>query len=152
VKLAEALILRADSQRRIEQLKQRIVQNVITQEGSDPVEDPAALLAEMERVASDLTALIQQINATNSAATIEDGTTLSDALARRDILRLRHGIYRDAAQAASQSSNRYMRSELRMTPQIDVSAIQQRADDLAREHRDLDTRIQEANWRTDLVD
>jgi hypothetical protein len=39
-----------------------------------------------------------------------------------------------------------------MTPQIDVSAIQQRADDLAREHRDLDTRIQEANWRTDLVD
>ncbi|HEX5166167.1 MAG TPA: DIP1984 family protein [Thermomicrobiales bacterium] len=152
MKLAEALILRADNQRRIEQLKQRIVQNAITQEGSDPAEDPNALVQEMERTADDLATLIQQINATNSSATLDDGTTLSAALARRDVLKLKHAIYRDAAQAASQTGNRYMRSELRMTPQIDVATIQQRADDLAREHRELDTRIQETNWRTDLIE
>jgi hypothetical protein len=152
MKLAEALILRADNQRRIEQLKQRIVQNAITQEGSDPAEDPDALIREMERTADQLTVLIQQINATNSSATLDDGTTLSAALARRDVLKLKHATYRDAAQAASQTSNRYMRSELRMTPQIDVAMVQQRADDLAREHRELDTRIQATNWRTDLIE
>ena len=152
MKLAEALILRADSQRRIEQLKQRIVQNVITQEGSDPVENPDVLLVEMEQVAAELTTLIQKINATNSSASLDDGMTISDALARRDMFRLRHSIYREAAQAASQSSNRYMRSELRMTPQIDVAAVQQRADELARAHRELDTRIQETNWQVELIE
>jgi hypothetical protein len=36
MKLAEALIQRADYQKRVEQLKQRIVNNAKVQEGNDP--------------------------------------------------------------------------------------------------------------------
>lgn len=152
MKLAEALILRAESQRRIEQLRHRVVQNVLAQEGSAPAEDPGSLFADLERTADDLVVLIQKINATNSFSRLDDGTTISDALAQRDVLRLKHAAYRDAAKSASQSSDRYLRSELRMTSQIDVPATQRRADDLARESRRLDTRIQEANWQTDLIE
>ncbi|MEM8557071.1 MAG: hypothetical protein AAGG50_04525, partial [Bacteroidota bacterium] len=38
MKLAEALILRADLQKRLAQLRQRVMQNVKTQEGDAPAE------------------------------------------------------------------------------------------------------------------
>jgi hypothetical protein len=34
---------------------------------------------------------------------------------------------------------------------VGVAQIQARADELARAHRELDTKIQEMNWRTDLA-
>jgi hypothetical protein len=33
---------------------------------------------------------------------------------------------------------------------IDVRALQRQIDDLAKQHRELDTQIQEANWRIEL--
>jgi 3-phosphoglycerate kinase len=51
MKLAEALILRSDYQKRVEQLKQRLLQNVRIQEGDEPNEEPKVLkeeLAELE--------------------------------------------------------------------------------------------------------
>lgn len=44
MKLAEALSLRANAARRIEQLRSRIVSNARYQEGEEPAEDAAALL------------------------------------------------------------------------------------------------------------
>ena len=58
MKLAEALILRADHQKRLEQLKQRLLRNAKVQEGDRPAEEPGELLAELERVAADLEGLI----------------------------------------------------------------------------------------------
>ena len=40
MRLAEALILRADYQRRLEQLKQRLIRNAKVQAGDAPNEDP----------------------------------------------------------------------------------------------------------------
>jgi hypothetical protein len=34
---------------------------------------------------------------------------------------------------------------------INVGEIQKRADELARDYRDLDARIQELNWQTELI-
>ena len=42
MKIREALALRADLQRRLEQLKQRLIKNARIQEGDAPEEDPAA--------------------------------------------------------------------------------------------------------------
>ncbi len=50
MKLAEALILRADAQKRIQQLRERLNRSAKTQEGELPPEDPQELLAELERV------------------------------------------------------------------------------------------------------
>jgi Family of unknown function (DUF6847) len=50
VKLAEALWLRANAARRIEQLRAHIVSNAHYQEGEEPAEDAAALLTEAGEV------------------------------------------------------------------------------------------------------
>jgi hypothetical protein len=43
MKLAEALVLRADTQKKLESLRQRIGKNAIVQEGNKPHEDPSQL-------------------------------------------------------------------------------------------------------------
>jgi D-alanyl-D-alanine dipeptidase len=150
MKVAEALILRADYQKRFEQLKQRLQQNARVQEGDTPAEAPADLLQELEQVATDLTQLIQQINRTNSTVALAPHGTLADALAVRDVLKLRISVYRDLAQAASVNSMRTTRSEIKFRSTISVAEIQKQADQLAKAYRELDAQIQAANWLTDL--
>lgn len=150
MRLAEALILRADTQKRIEQLRQRLTRNAKVQEGDQPAEDPQAILAELERAAAQLTDLVQRINRTNTVTELEPGLSLSDALALRDTLSLRQGVYKSLAAEAVVTQNRYSNSELRYTSTVDVAAIQRMADDLARERRELDTRIQALNWNVEL--
>jgi vacuolar-type H+-ATPase subunit I/STV1 len=152
MKLAEALILRADYQKRIEQLKQRLLRNAKVQEGDDPAENPGELINELEQVAAELESLIQRINRTNSTTSLQSEQTIADALAMRDVLRLRHDMYTALAQAATVTRDRFTRSEVKFVSAVDVAAVQREADDLARRHRDLDARIQEANWQTELVD
>ena len=97
MKVAEALILRADTQKRLEQLRQRLLRNAKVQEGDKPAEQPEALIQDLEGAAAELTQLIQRINRANAATELEPGVTLSDALALRDVLKLRHGTYASLA-------------------------------------------------------
>ena len=53
MKLAEALQERADLNRRIQQLQQRLENNAMVQEGERPAEDPAELLAELDGCADE---------------------------------------------------------------------------------------------------
>jgi hypothetical protein len=100
MKLAEALILRADCQKRFAQLKSRLLTNAKVQEGDKAAEDPKELAAELERVADQLADLVKRINKTNSATLFAGDRTISDALADRDVLALRRSLYVDLAQAA----------------------------------------------------
>src|SRR5215210_5066677 len=150
MKLAEALILRADCKKHLEQLKARAVRNAKVQEGDRPAEEPEALLAEVERVARELADLVKRINRTNSATAFGDGQSLSDALAERDVVALRQRLYRELAEAASISQDRYTRSEVKYVSAVSVADAQKRADELAREYRSLDARVQELNWQVEL--
>lgn len=151
MKLAEALILRADCQKRIEQLKQRLIRSAKVQEGDSPPEDPSSLLAEIERTSEELLGLVGRINRTNCAAPL--GTrALADALAEREILAQRRSIYADAAQAAVVQQDRYSKSEVRFRSTVNVAELQETADRLARRRRELDAQIQQANWQVDLVE
>jgi hypothetical protein len=154
VKLAEALSLRADAVRKIEQLRTRIVSNARYQEGEEPAEDAAALLAEVDGVIDEYQILIQRINRTNAATTIGSDGTLTDALGRRDALRWRHHVLTSAADAAAgknqQGYTRQLRSELKMLSAVAVADLRARADQVARDLRELDVRIQRSNWEVDL--
>lgn len=156
MKLAEALSLRADAVRRIERLRARIVSNARFQEGEDPAEDAAALLAEAAEVLDGFETLIRRINRTNAATSIEPDGTLTDALARRDALRLRHSVITAAADAAAGTNQpgyaRQLRSELKMLSALPVAELRAQADELARELRELDVRIQRSNWEVELLD
>jgi hypothetical protein len=151
MKVAEALALRADLQRRLDQLKQRLVKNARIQEGDSLEEDPADLQSQLEQAAQDLLLLIQRINRTNAASKFNAGT-LADALAERDVLKIRYNAYRELANAASTAQGRLTRSEVKFVSTVSVAVTQRKADDLAREYRELDTRIQEADWLTLLLD
>ena len=152
MKLAEALNLRADCQKRIEQLKQRLVASAKVQEGEEPPENPAQLLKELERIASELETLVSRINKTNSLTPYQEGMTLSEALATRDILLLKRNVYSSLAEAASVRQDRYTRSEVKYISTINVSEMQGRVDELSQEYRLIDSGIQAANWNIDLMD
>jgi polyhydroxyalkanoate synthesis regulator phasin len=154
MKLAEALALRADAARRVEQLRARIAASARYQEGEAPAEDAAVLLTEAGEVLGELELLMRQINRTN-AATLVEGGTLTDALARRDVLRLRHSVVTSAANSAVGEGERGLRqllSELKMIPALPVAELRGRADGLARQLREVDTLIQRTNWEADLLD
>jgi uncharacterized protein DUF6847 len=152
MKLAEALQLRSDIQKRLQQLRQRIAVSARTQEGEQPAEDPNALLAEVGQLVEQLEVLITSINRTNVRTEIEPGRTMTDALARRDVLHLHRGIVVEAATHASVRQDRYTKSEIRFTTPLDVAGLHREADSLAKRARELDAQIQEANWRTELQD
>jgi len=151
MKLAEALILRADQKKRIEQLRQRLMRNAKVQEGEQPAESPDALLQEIEKIADEFAKLIQCINRTNSTTEIMPGVSLADAIASRDILLLRHAIHRDLAQAATVTPDIRTKSEVRFKGTVQVSKIQESADQMSKAYRELDTKIQEMNWKIELL-
>jgi hypothetical protein len=152
MKLAEALVIRADQKRRIQDLRQRLSRNAKVQEGEQSAEDPNALLTELHGVVDEFTNLVQRINRTNSATTLSQGLTMADSLALRDALKIKHAVHRDLAQAATVVQDRSLKSEIKFKSAIKVTDVQRRADDFAKEHRELDAKIQEVNWQTELVD
>ena len=151
MKLAEALILRADIQKRIEQLKSRLAYNAKVQEGEMPSEEPNALLAELDALSGELERLIVRINLTNCTAKT-DGKSLTELIAKRDILTLKAGALRAFAQVAAQKIDAYSRSEIKILSTVDVAALQKQVDEMAKQIRQLDTTLQGANWQTDLID
>ena len=151
MKLAEALQERADLNRRIEQLRYRLNNNVLVQEGEKPLEDPAALLEELESSFTRLEWLIARINLTNCAVKV-DGRTLTELIARRDILSQRAEAYRRLVEEASQNTHRATRTEIKILSAVDVPALQRQADDASRELRLLDNTLQATNWTADLME
>lgn len=152
MKLAEALVLRADVQKRLAQLRARLQQSALVQEGEQPPENPADLLVELDQLLAQLNDLIARINRTNLEIRLADGATLTDALARRDILTQRYSIIDGLATAASNRVQRYGRAEIRMLSTVDVAALRRQLDEIARQRRELDTTIQAVNWNSDLVE
>lgn len=150
MKLAEALALRADVNTRMSQLAARATQNALHQEGEAPAEDPMALLAEHTRLAGELQELILRINSTNLSIEVQPGLSMTAALAERDVLRQMVRLRQSLASAGSQRMDRSTRSELRYVSAIDVPALRLDADAQAARLRNLDVRIQEANWGHEL--
>jgi hypothetical protein len=97
---------------------------------------------------------VRRINRTNLSATLLGGqTTLTDALARRDALTLRYGNLKTLVSTAlRERMPRYGRAEIRILPAVEVAPLRRRMDELARQRRELDTAIQQANWATDLIE
>lgn len=151
MKLAEALQERADLNRRIEQLRYRLSNNVLVQEGEKPLEDPTALLEELESSFTRLEWLIARINLTNCAIKVE-GRSLTELIARRDVLSLRAEAYRRLVEEASQNTHRATRTEIKILSSVDVPALQRQADDASRELRLLDNTLQATNWTADLME
>lgn len=150
MKLAEALQYRADLQERVQQLKERLRYNVLVQEGESPAEDPAELIEELNKNIQQLEDLICRINKTNCAVNSE-GTSLTELLAKRDCLVLKLKAYRDFLEYASQNTQRATHSEIKVFSAIPVRKYQKQADELSKELRQTEIKIQSLNWTTELL-
>ena len=151
MKLAEALMERADLQKRLEQLRGRLSSNAKVQEGETPAEDPAALLGELDQLVSQLEARIVRINRTNAETACGEGETLSALLARRDCLRMKVEMLRNFLSDASATVMRGTKSEVVVRSTVSVSALQKDVDALSQQLRALDMRIQSLNWTVELL-
>lgn len=151
MKLAEALMQRADCQKRIAQLRQRLTRSAKVQEGEQPPENPQELLSEVDAAISELMRLVQQINQTNASTAFADGS-LSDALAQRDTLLTKRSVLENLIQAASITHGRYSRSEVRFVSTVNIANLQRQLDGVSRDYRLLDAQIQSLNWQVDLLD
>ena len=150
MKLAEALILRGDLQKRLEQLRDRLQANALTQEGEKPAEDPLELLAELKRVSGELETLVGKINLTN-ASVQKEGKTLTELLAKREAEAEKLSILRSFLDAASRKVVRGSHSEVKIQSTVDVAALRKELDGLSQDLRKLDTLIQSTNWLQDLI-
>ena len=151
MKLAEALQERADINRNIEQLKNRLKNNVLVQEGEKTAEEPEKLKHELDMAIERLVYLISRINLTNSQMRVS-GQTLTELIAKRDALSLKIQTYKDTVNAGSQISYRARNTEIKIKPAIVVMDWQAEIDNMAKELRLLDNKLQESNWNIDLME
>ena len=151
LKITEALILRADIQKRIAQLKTRLNNNAKVQEHEEPAENPQLLLTELDSLISQLNDLIIKINKTNTLSKI-DGISLVELIAKKDTLSQKAGILREFIEIASQKINLYSTTEIKVFSTINVPEHQKQLDKLSKEIRETDTKLQQANWTIDLIE
>ena len=149
MKLAEALMERADLQKRLDQLRDRLRSNARVQEGEQPAEDPQALLRELESGIQRMEWLATRINLTNTR-TQAAGESLTALLARRDAWRQETAMLREFLDAASALAERASRSEIKVQSTVHVAALQKTLDQKCKALRELDACIQAANWTTEL--
>jgi len=150
MKLAEALSLRKDLQKRIEQTKGRLRNNVKVQEGEEPLEKPEDLRKELDSCLQQLEEMIFRINKTNMA-TIVDGKPLTELMAKKEVMTKKIGVFREVFDQASSVGSRYSRSEIKDVCIIDVSLLGKEMDSLSKDLRELDYKIQAANFQTELL-
>ena len=151
MKLAEALIERADLQHKIGQIENRMEVNAKVQEGDKPAESVDELIPLFEKSMDELELLITRINKTNSNTTFE-GMTLSDAITKRDNLKSKIRAYRSLHETATFSRDRYSAQEIKYVRCVDVAKLQKIIDDLSKDYRELDTKMQGLNWTVDLME
>jgi DNA-binding FrmR family transcriptional regulator len=150
MKLAEALLLRADIQKKLASLQARVQRYAVVQEGEHPAEDPQGILRQIEAVANELWQLVFAINRANLHNTIKTGESLTEALAKRDSLVLRHRILQSVVDVCAKPPERYGMKEIRWVTTVAVAQLQGEVDGLAKQIRELNAAIQEAGWQVDL--
>lgn len=150
MKLAEALNLRADLQKRIANLRERLIKNAKVQEGDTPSEEPNMLLNELNDNIIELENIIKSINKTNSSTYIGN-ESISDIIAKRDTLGLKLSILRSFISESANKIERYSNKEIKILSTVNVAEKQKEIDRLSKEYRLIDTKLQGLNWTTDII-
>ena len=150
MKLAEALMLRADQKKKLFSLRERIARNVRAQEGEEPAESANDLLVQAFALLREQQSTVLQIDRANAGGQLADGRPLATALAERETIKQEHALLVAAIAAAQKDADRYSPREIKWVTLIDVKAAQRQADDLSAKLRNLNVQIQQANWHIDV--
>lgn len=152
MKLAEALSLRKDLEKRISGLKERLENVVRVQEGDEPAENPEELMTELDQCLKQFELLIYNINVTNMKVVDENGHSMTKLLAERDVLNKRIAILRNTFNRASSYGDRYSRNEIRTVATIEIKPLRQQINKYSKQYREIDLKVQRLNFTYDLVE
>lgn len=150
MKLATALSERASLQVRLNELQIRLNANAKVQEGDVPAENPVELISEKDRILDELENLVTRINLTNSRTEC-DGVTITELISKRDRMKKDVNIMRSFLNNASSKIDRYSKTEILIKSTVDISEYQKKLDVISKELRQIDEKIQELNWTTELI-
>ncbi|MEZ4988648.1 MAG: DIP1984 family protein [Saprospiraceae bacterium] len=134
--------------KKIEHLQNRIRPVLIVSDNKVPQEDPDKLLAQLRKTVQDLEAIIVRINKTNNETFVEGEGLLMEALAKRDSLKMLSEKLRIIRQAAQVNNTTYGNQKAT----VDIKDLQIEIDQTGRAFREIDSKIQEINWLTELKD
>lgn len=148
MKLAEGLLVRADLLKKIEHLQNRIRPVLIVSDDKLPQEDPAEVLAKLRKAIQDLESIIIRINKTNNETVVGGEGALMEALAKRDSLKMLSEKLRNIRYAAQINNS----GDANLKTTIDIKKLQTEMDQTGRAFREIDSKIQELNWLTELKD
>lgn len=99
--------IRADLQKKVAQLKERIKESAKVQEGDEPCDNVEELYKELDEALVQLEDLIYRINITN-VRIVQDGDSLTRLIANRDVLSMRVKVLKEVEHyvAANDKSQR----------------------------------------------
>ena len=139
MKLAEALINRADLKARISQISNRMTENALVQEGDEPDEDMRELQIQYDSLMDKLEHIIVCINKTNNETMLDADATLAAAIAKRDCIKAKIVACRALRDAAAKKPSRFERYErnpdVKYVRTVEVSALQKDIDELSRQNQ-----------------
>lgn len=147
MKIAQALNLRKSLNEQANHLLKAIGENAYEADG-----DPNGLVSKYLAVMTELGALIERVNRTNSAVTLEykdDTFTLIEARVRRDIMVEMAEKLRSLPSRKTQPQSYGVPANPKDIV-LDASKVKQVADSYSRMAREIDDLIQQTNWSAEL--
>jgi hypothetical protein len=150
MKLAEALMVRADMQKKLASLRERITLNAVVQEGDTVHENPEDLIKQSFMLLDQIERLVAAVNRINLNHKLPDGATLTEAIARRDSLVQRHAILQAAIAGTRKEPSRYSTREIKWVATVNVPKLHEQADNISRQIRELNAQIQQTSWAVDI--
>jgi hypothetical protein len=151
MKLAEALIERADIKKKLQELRMQINSNLQVDEGEKAEESVKDLMKVFSELLERQTSLIARINKTNAITESSNGLTIMELIAKRDSVAQLKNQYQILAQESRPQHYGRTKDDIKVVLTFSPKEMRKEADKLAKEHREVDTLIQGLNWTTELV-
>jgi hypothetical protein len=154
MKLGEALNERARLAKRAAEARDILDASLVVQEGEEPAADPEALLASALESIDSIETFVARINNTNANTKLDDGTTVTEALAHRDALGAKIAMYDFVIRKLTKDDPygfRRSASELKEVRLMKLDEVIAERDKFAQERRELDAQLQTLNWTKPLL-
>jgi len=151
--LAEALLRKAILKKELEALEQRMVESARVPHDEEPADDYLVLLCSYREKEGELLEMSLRILATNISTAFRAGETISQAIIRRDSLKRVVSMYNKLLSAASGSGSRglFNSRDVKYKRVVDMEKVRADMDNAAMQYRDLDVKLQQLNWNTELL-
>ena len=151
--LAEALLRKAALKKELDALEQRMSESARIPHDEEPADDYLVLLADYNDKEGELLEINRRILATNNNTEIRQEETISQAIIRRDSLKRVVSMYNKLLNAATGSGSRGLFSsrDVKYKRVVDMDKVRSEMNKAAMQYRDLDIKLQQLNWNTELL-